>query len=158
MDYGYKQQQYARYGSNTANWEQYGEYRPPQQEYVEALFASPPAEDGLLAFEAGDIIAVVEQGEPNGWWQGCVNGVTGWFPSNFCSAPFGDGDGVQGDVPAATSAVVLYEYEARTPEELSLQPGDVINIVDIDQDWCTGTFRGQTGFFPTSFVELHADA
>ena len=36
-----------------------------------------------LAFSEGDIIGVLDQTDPSGWWQGQLNGVTGFFPSNF---------------------------------------------------------------------------
>ena len=36
-----------------------------------------------LAFTVGDRIEVMEQGEPNGWWYGCVNKSQGWFAVSF---------------------------------------------------------------------------
>lgn len=127
---------------------------------VEALFASSAAEAGQLSFAAGDIIAVVTQGEPDGWWEGSLRGASGWFPSTYCSAPFTDGMDAPIDTPVAARAVVLYAYEATGPDELSLRPGDVIDIVDSSQAWWTGTVNGHTGVFPANFVELreHGDA
>nr|XP_018916715.1 PREDICTED: intersectin-1 isoform X1 [Bemisia tabaci]XP_018916716.1 PREDICTED: intersectin-1 isoform X1 [Bemisia tabaci] len=50
----------------------------------------------------------------------------------------------------------LYEFVARNGDELSFQPGDVI-MVPISQNaepgWLAGELRGQTGWFPESYVE-----
>ncbi|KAF7275240.1 hypothetical protein GWI33_012051 [Rhynchophorus ferrugineus] len=34
-----------------------------------------------LCFKKGDVIAVTQKDE--GWWEGTLNGKTGWFPSNY---------------------------------------------------------------------------
>jgi hypothetical protein len=36
-----------------------------------------------LSFKEGDIINVMDKSDPSGWWQGELNGVSGFFPSNF---------------------------------------------------------------------------
>jgi len=36
-----------------------------------------------LPFYAGDTITVLDQSDPSGWWEGELNGVRGFFPSNF---------------------------------------------------------------------------
>ncbi|KAK8046427.1 RasGEF domain-containing protein [Apiospora saccharicola] len=36
-----------------------------------------------LSFHEGDVIQVITQLE-SGWWDGVINGVRGWFPSNYC--------------------------------------------------------------------------
>ncbi|KAK5724046.1 cell division cycle-related protein [Elasticomyces elasticus] len=52
--------------------------------HVRALYDYFPEKDDkeALAFVAGDIILVVSQLE-SGWWDGVINGVRGWFPSNY---------------------------------------------------------------------------
>ena len=37
-----------------------------------------------MSFRQGDIIQVITQLE-SGWWDGVINGVRGWFPSNYCA-------------------------------------------------------------------------
>ncbi|XP_069671614.1 intersectin-1 isoform X3 [Periplaneta americana] len=62
--------------------------------------------------------------------------------------------------PAAGSNLMkyraLYEFVARNADELSFQPGDVI-MVPVNQNsepgWLAGELRGQTGWFPESYVE-----
>ena len=66
----------------------------------------------------------------------------------------------------------MYEYQAAGPEELSIRPDDVIEVLDKDTvpGWWKGTFQcttivrhtntisvgtlnGQSGFFPSNYVE-----
>ncbi|KAF4610975.1 hypothetical protein D9613_006509 [Agrocybe pediades] len=49
---------------------------------VRALHTFEPTEPGELAFEAGDIIKVVDRGYKD-WWRGQLKGRTGIFPVNY---------------------------------------------------------------------------
>ena len=83
-----------------------------QMLYLQALSDYYPQQEGELGFRAGeyiqvtqsnpwpnpsrtrpwpwpspnphDHIQVMQQGEPGGWWEGTLNGQTGWFPSSYC--------------------------------------------------------------------------
>ncbi|XP_072946643.1 intersectin-1 [Epargyreus clarus] len=65
------------------------------------------------------------------------------------------------EVPAAASAPkwrCVYEFNARTADELSLQPGDLVSDApaprgDAEPGWRWGSARGQSGWFPESYVE-----
>ena len=62
---------------------------PDGKGYVRGTFDYEAADAGELGFHTGDIITVLSQDE-SGWWQGELNGATGWFPANFteaCPAP-----------------------------------------------------------------------
>ena len=71
-----------------------GAVSAPGQLYVRALYDYDAKDDRTsLSFGAGEIIQVITQLE-SGWWDGVLNGVRGWFPSNYCavvSAPYDDG-------------------------------------------------------------------
>lgn len=60
---------------------------PPQQQpavmYVRALYDYEADDRTSLSFHEGDVIQVITQLE-SGWWDGVINGVRGWFPSNYC--------------------------------------------------------------------------
>ncbi|KAJ8706800.1 hypothetical protein PYW07_012878 [Mythimna separata] len=74
-----------------------------------------------------------------------------------------------GDAPATTAIEAVsttsaprwrcvYEFTARTVDELSLQPGDLVSDAptprgDAEPGWRWGTARGQSGWFPESYVE-----
>lgn len=44
-------------------------------------YAGQSADD--LPFSAGAIITILDQSDPSGWWKGSLDGVEGYFPSNF---------------------------------------------------------------------------
>ena len=49
----------------------------------------------------------------------------------------------------------LYSYDANQEDELTLEPGDTIDIIDkTDENWWHGQHRstGQVGIFPASYV------
>ena len=54
-------------------------------------------------------------------------------------------------------ARVVYSYTAENPDELSLQIGDVINVMETsleDVGWWKGELNGKIGVFPDNFVTL----
>ncbi|XP_030613755.1 rho guanine nucleotide exchange factor 7a isoform X2 [Archocentrus centrarchus] len=53
-----------------------------QQLLVKARFNFQQTNEDELTFSKGDIIGVTRQ-EEGGWWEGMLNGKTGWFPSNY---------------------------------------------------------------------------
>ena len=55
------------------------------QLHVQALYDYEPAHSGELGFRTGDFIQVVQRGEPDGWWEGSLNGQRGFFPSTYCA-------------------------------------------------------------------------
>jgi son of sevenless len=57
---------------------------PPPGLYVRALYNYDADDHTSLSFREGDIIQVLKQLE-SGWWDGVINDVRGWFPSNYCA-------------------------------------------------------------------------
>ncbi|KOS18569.1 Cell division control protein 25 [Escovopsis weberi] len=55
----------------------------PGSMYVRALYDYEADDRTSLSFHEGDVIQVITQLE-SGWWDGVINGVRGWFPSNYC--------------------------------------------------------------------------
>ncbi|XP_042084505.1 rho guanine nucleotide exchange factor 7a isoform X3 [Haplochromis burtoni] len=53
-----------------------------QQLLVKARFNFQQTNEDELTFAKGDFISVTRQ-EEGGWWEGMLNGKTGWFPSNY---------------------------------------------------------------------------
>ncbi|KAM8722239.1 rho guanine nucleotide exchange factor 7b isoform 1-T1 [Acanthopagrus schlegelii] len=49
---------------------------------VKARFAFQQTNEDELSFSKGDIISVSRQ-EDGGWWEGSLQGKSGWFPSNY---------------------------------------------------------------------------
>lgn len=74
------QQEYGEEQQYTEE-QQYGE--EAQGGNCRALYDYEGEKEGDLSFKEGDIIAVLDKSDPSGWWQGSLNGVTGYFPMNF---------------------------------------------------------------------------
>ena len=73
-----------------------GSRTPSSEMYVRALYDYVADDRTSLSFHQGDIIQVITQLE-TGWWDGIINGVRGWFPSNYCAVVSGtDDDGRDG--------------------------------------------------------------
>lgn len=64
---------------------------PPGTMYVRALYDYEADDRTSLSFHEGDVIQVITQLE-SGWWDGVINGVRGWFPSNYCQTITGPDD------------------------------------------------------------------
>merc|ERR1712137_767317 len=55
------------------------------------------------------------------------------------------------------SVRALYRFDARKPEEISMQPGDIIEVTyqDDEPGWWEGRLRGCTGIFPANYCEVY---
>ncbi|XP_018567623.1 intersectin-1 isoform X2 [Anoplophora glabripennis] len=59
-------------------------------------------------------------------------------------------------MPGIVKYRALYEFLARNNDEISFQPGDIINVPTEqtgEPGWLAGEIRGHTGWFPESYVE-----
>jgi son of sevenless-like protein len=80
---------------------------PPPPIYVRALYNYDADDHTSLSFRQGDIIQVLTQLE-SGWWDGVINDVRGWFPSNYTveisnTEELGDLDAVSHDESEASA-------------------------------------------------------
>uniref|UniRef100_A0A8C4HFR8 Rho guanine nucleotide exchange factor 7 n=1 Tax=Dicentrarchus labrax TaxID=13489 RepID=A0A8C4HFR8_DICLA len=73
-----------------------------QQLLVRARFNFQQTNEDELTFAKGDIIGVTRQ-EDGGWWEGTLNGKTGWFPSNYVREIKGSGGPPKGFDTSAIS-------------------------------------------------------
>ena len=88
----------------------------PGQLYVRALYDYEADDRTSLSFRQGDQIQVITQLE-SGWWDGVIDGVRGWFPSNYCAVvhqPYGDGRRVDEDSEAEESGDDYNDSEDNT--------------------------------------------
>ena len=66
----------------------------PPALFVRAMYDYTTEDYTSLSFRQGDIIQVLNQLE-TGWWDGVIDNIRGWFPSNYCAVvtdPIGLGD------------------------------------------------------------------
>ena len=53
-------------------------------------------------------------------------------------------------------AIAKYNYEPQRPDELPLQRGDNVLVVERSSDgWWKGEYNGQTGWFPSNVSILY---
>uniref|UniRef100_H3D3S0 Osteoclast-stimulating factor 1 n=1 Tax=Tetraodon nigroviridis TaxID=99883 RepID=H3D3S0_TETNG len=144
----------------------------PQIRKCEVTFAYNPVNHDELQLNVGEIIEIIREIE-DGWWMGVKNGKVGAFPSNFVSeifvSPKGKGKSgkftpwqldpflksLTGFSQAAECCQVMFDYQPKTEDELSLKKGDVIVILNKeteDEGWWEGELNGRRGFFPDNFV------
>ncbi|KAJ5952708.1 Guanine-nucleotide dissociation stimulator CDC25 [Penicillium vulpinum] len=64
----------------------------PPALFVRAMYDYDADDHTSLSFRRGDIIQVLNQLE-TGWWDGVIDDVRGWFPSNYCT-PITEADDV----------------------------------------------------------------
>jgi hypothetical protein len=57
--------------------------------------------------------------------------------------------------PKLPQCRAVYRYVATQPDELNLQPGDIVTInkKNTDDDWWEGTCKGKKGVFPSNYVQ-----
>ncbi|KAI9840324.1 MAG: hypothetical protein M1837_001771 [Sclerophora amabilis] len=94
---------------------------------VRALYDYEADDRTSLSFRQGDVIQVITQLE-SGWWDGIINGVRGWFPSNYCAlVTASDDDGTQATHPGG-----LDEGDVETDEDDDFR--DDYEDDDVDSD------------------------
>src|SRR3989338_175936 len=54
-----------------------------EKKFVKTLYDYVGNSETELSFGADNVIEVLQDSDPSGWWQGSLNGAVGWFPSNF---------------------------------------------------------------------------
>ncbi|EFX05428.1 actin-binding protein [Grosmannia clavigera kw1407] len=154
------------------------EARPAEPEHHAAAAASglsalvqysyEKAEDNEIELVEGEYVANIEQVDAD-WWMGTNSqGETGLFPSNYVELVTDDAEQLQEDVdegPAIEAghaaveehpwAIAEYDYEAAEDNELSFPEGAHVTGVEFpDDDWWFGHYNGQSGLFPSNYVQL----
>ncbi|XP_072166346.1 uncharacterized protein [Diadema setosum] len=65
------------------------------------------------------------------------------------------------NIPAVAAAHVIKRYAAQAPDEISLEVGDMISVIDMpppeDTSWWRGKNKFDVGFFPSQCVEIIND-
>jgi son of sevenless len=108
---------------------------PPPALYVRALYNYDADDRTSLSFRQGDTIQVLTQLE-SGWWDGVINDVRGWFPSNYCAIISGPED--LGEYDANGQDESEASAESGTDDELDEEQDDDLdsegNLRDGDED------------------------
>eukprot|EP00048_Salpingoeca_helianthica_P016133 m.230614 g.230614 ORF g.230614 m.230614 type:complete len:406 (+) comp18099_c0_seq1:72-1289(+) len=120
---------------------------------VKALYPYAAQNSGEVTLEVGELYTVLDTSDASWWRVKSAEGSEGYAPSNYLEA-------VATPAPAPISSAATgscrctHAYAATKPDELSMQPGDVISIKQREDGWWFGTNgSGATGWFPASYVE-----
>ncbi|XP_014834300.1 PREDICTED: GRB2-related adapter protein-like [Poecilia mexicana] len=54
-------------------------------------------------------------------------------------------------------AAALFSFTASEADEISFQKGDIIKVVEMEEDsfWFTAEIEGKRGFIPKNYISLH---
>lgn len=133
-----------------------------------------------LTINPGDIIIGSEVVCEPGWLSGEIDGRSGLFPEAYVESLPAEDRPVTATTNQGTSEApskeaarqaspttstivkykVIYAFEARNPDELTINPGDIITGVDLPHEpgWLMGELNAQRGLFPEAYVERLAEA
>nr|XP_036854735.1 E3 ubiquitin-protein ligase SH3RF1 isoform X2 [Manis javanica] len=124
----------------------------PQLPCAKAIHSYEGKEPGDLKFSKGDLIILRRQVDEN-WFHGEVNGVHGFFPSNFVQI-------IKPLPQPPPQCKALYDFEVKDKEAdkdcLPFAKDDVLTVIRrVDENWAEGMLADKIGIFPISYVEVH---
>ena len=124
-----------------------------------AVFGFQGEADDELTLKPGDVIEVAHDTRDvdHGWMEGTAlkDGKVGVFPVDFVRE-----EQIEVTAPSKIRRFITqYEFIAEADDELSLKPGDLVDVVDeiddLGEERCRGTavHTGKVGIFPLEFVK-----
>ncbi|XP_075053894.1 E3 ubiquitin-protein ligase SH3RF1 isoform X2 [Mixophyes fleayi] len=123
----------------------------PQLPCAKALYNYEGKEPGDLKFNKGDIIVLRRQVDEN-WYHGEINGVHGFFPTNFVQI-------IKPLPQPPPQCKALYDFEVKDKEAdkdcLPFSKDDILTVIRrVDENWAEGMLGDKIGIFPISYVEI----
>lgn len=89
-------------------------------------------------YPSGSRVLILEKSN-DGWWRGHLNGLVGWFPSNYTTEEPPDEEHTYTVAENVLDVVVaLYSFTAQNEHELSFSKGDRMEVLDrppSDPEW-----------------------
>lgn len=143
--------------------------------FAKVVFDYVADQEDELSLNVGDIVTNIEI-QDGGWWEGEVDGKKGMFPENFVEVikeepvksppanvtipPPSLPEPTKPTAQASTKrhARVTFQYDPEQADELALEVGDIIEILEEeDEGWWKGKLGEKVGMFPSNFAELIKD-
>ncbi|XP_053441831.1 E3 ubiquitin-protein ligase SH3RF1 isoform X2 [Nycticebus coucang] len=127
----------------------------PQLPCAKALYNYEGKEPGDLKFSKGDIVILRRQVDEN-WYHGEVNGIHGFFPTNFVQI-------IKPLPQPPPQCKALYDFEVKDREAdkdcLPFAKDDILTVIRrVDENWAEGMLADKIGIFPISYVEFNSAA
>ncbi|KAF9965835.1 hypothetical protein BGZ70_003982, partial [Mortierella alpina] len=120
---------------------------------AKVLFAYAAQNEGELSVQRGDIVEVMEKPDPQWWRAQSASGQTGVLPATYLEE-YIEGQAPLVETPIA-KAKVLYTYAGQTDEELSVDVGEEVDIMEKPDPlwWRVKSSRGDIGMLPATYLE-----
>lgn len=144
---------------------------------AKALYAYTAVGDDELTVTAGSEMVVLEPDDGSGWTKVQIGDRSGLVPSSYIETIESMSKTISGESAATSSSggkrkgpavapkrgakkvsymIVLYDYDATSPDELTIRAGDKILVVteDSGDGWTEGELNGMSGVFPTAYAKV----
>ncbi|KAI1290690.1 actin organization and endocytosis protein, partial [Mortierella claussenii] len=125
----------------------------PEKFRAKALFAYTMQNEGEMTIERGEIVDVLEKPDPQWWRVQNPSGMTGMLPATYLE------EYIEGQLPAVEipigNAKALYTYAGQSAEELSVEVGELLEIIAKPDPlwWRVRNSQGNFGMLPSTYLE-----
>ncbi|KAK3832829.1 MAG: hypothetical protein J3R72DRAFT_233562 [Linnemannia gamsii] len=118
-----------------------------------ALFAYAGQNNGELSVEHGDIVDILEKPDPQWWKAQTSSNVIGMLPATYLEE-YIEGQPLPEEHPIG-QAKALYSYASQSSEELSVEVGETIDIMNKPDPlwWQARNSQGNIGMLPSAYLE-----
>ncbi|KAG0211949.1 actin organization and endocytosis protein, partial [Mortierella sp. NVP41] len=118
-----------------------------------ALFAYTAQNEGELSVERGDVVDILEKPDPQWWKAQTSSNAVGMLPATYLEE-YIEGQPLPEELPIG-KAKVLYSYAGQSAEELSVEVGEAVDIMDKPDPlwWRARNGQGDTGMLPSTYLE-----
>ena len=117
--------------------------KPSKPRECVALYDYRSDEASDLSFTSGSTIQILDKTDSE-WWKGRLNNYEGFFPCSYVMDLLGNERVVR----------VLYEFNAESPSEINVDEGQILILLEEQDDWFKLKGINGEGLVPCSYVEF----
>ncbi|KAF9920531.1 actin organization and endocytosis protein [Linnemannia zychae] len=118
-----------------------------------ALYAYAGQNEGELSVERGDIVDILEKHDPQWWKAQASSNAIGMLPVTYLEE-YIEGQPLPEELPIG-KAQVLYTYAGESSEELSVEVGEMVDLMDKPDPlwWRVKNDQGRMGMLPSAYLK-----